>query len=110
MLRTQYLSFLINGTCENGNKELTISEALINIGVFNDNRPVFDLGVKMWRGRAPAYIYLKSDGAKPIEPPRCGPALWGNKGYTPAFVEGLLHETARASQHAHLALSCIGYA
>jgi hypothetical protein len=105
MLTTQYLPSIVYGTCENGNKELTMSEALINIGVFNDNRAVFDLGVKMWRGRAPAYIYLKSDGPQPIEPPGCGPALWGNKGYTPEFVEGLLQETARDSQHANLALS-----
>lgn len=105
MLTTQFLPYLIHGTCENGNKELTIAEALINIGVFNDNRVVFDWGVKMWRGRTPAYIYLKSDGAKPIEPPGCGEALWGNKGFMPEFVEGLLQETARDSQHPGLALA-----
>jgi hypothetical protein len=105
MLTTQYLPSIIHGTCENGNKELTMSEALINIGVFNDARAAFDLGVKMWRGRAPAYIYLKTDGPKPVEPPGCGPALWGNKGFTPAFVDGILQETARDSQHANLALS-----
>jgi hypothetical protein len=105
MLTTQFLPQLIHGTCENGNKELTIAEALINIGVFNDDRAVYDLGVKMWRGRAPAYIYLSSDGAKPIEPPGCGMAIWGNKGFTPQFVEGLLQETARDSQHANMALA-----
>ena len=105
MLTTQYLPSLIHGTCENGNKELTMSEAIIAIGVFNDNRAAFDHGVKMWRGRAPAYIYLKSDGPKPVEPPGCGPALWGNKGFTPEFVDGLLQETARDSGHANLALS-----
>jgi hypothetical protein len=105
MLTTQYLPSIVHGTCENGNKELTMSEALINIGVFNDNRAAYDLGVKMWRGRAPAYIYLKSDGPKPVEPPGCGPAIWGNKGLTPEFVNGLLQETARDSGHANLALS-----
>jgi hypothetical protein len=105
MLTTQFLPSLVHGTCENGNKELTQSEAIINIGVFNDNRAVFDWGVKIWRGRAPAYIYLRSDGLKPIEPPGCGPALWGNKGFTPEFFEGLLQETARDSGHANLALS-----
>jgi hypothetical protein len=105
MLTTQFLPALIHGTCENGNKELTIAEALINIGVFNDNRVVFDWGVKMWRGRTPAYIYLKSDGPKPIEPPGCGEAIWGNKGFMPEFVEGLLQETARDSQHPGLALA-----
>ena len=82
-----------------------MSEALINIGVFIDDRAVFDLGVKIWRGRAPAYIYLKSDGAKPIEPPGCGPAIWGNKGLVPDLVEGILQETARDSGHANLALA-----
>jgi hypothetical protein len=105
MLRTQFLPSLIHGTCENGNKELTMSEALINIGVFNDDRAVYDLGVKIWRGRAPAYIYLKSDGPKPVEPVGCGTALWGNKGYTPELVDGLLQETARDSGHANMALA-----
>lgn len=105
MLTTQFLPSLIHGTCENGNKELTQSEAIVNIGVFNDNRSAFDHGIRIWRGRAPAYIYLKSDGAKPIEPPGCGPALWGNKGFTPELVEGLLQETARDSGHANMALA-----
>ena len=105
MLRTQYLPSLIHGTCENGNKELTMSEAIVNIGVFNDDRAVFELGLKMWRGRAPAYIYLKSDGPKPIQPVGCGAAIWGNKGIVPEFVEGLLQETYRDSQHAALGLA-----
>ncbi|MGI8746520.1 MAG: alginate lyase family protein [Bryobacteraceae bacterium] len=105
MLTTQYLPSLIHGTCENGNKELTMSEAIINIGVFNNNRAAFDFGIKMWRGRTPATIYLKTDGPKPIEPPGCGPAIWGNKGFTPEFVDGLLQETARDSQHANMALA-----
>jgi len=107
MLTTQYLPSLIHGTCENGNKELTMSEALINIGVFNDNRAAFEHGLKMWRGRAPAYIYLKTDGPKPIDPPGCGAALWGNKGFTPELTDGLLQETARDSQHANMALAGI---
>jgi hypothetical protein len=105
MLRTQYLPSLIHGDRENGNKELAMCEALINIGVFNDDPTVFELGVKMWRGRTPAYIYLKTDGPKPVEPPGCGPAIWGNKGLTPEFVNGLLQESARDSHHAWLAFS-----
>lgn len=105
MLTTQFLPHLIRGTCENGNKELTMSEAIMNIGVFNDSREVFDFAVKMWRGRAPAYIYLAKDGPKPVEPLGCGPALWGNKGFTPQLVEGLLQETARDSNHANMGFS-----
>jgi len=105
MLTTQYLPSLIHGTCENGNKEMTMSEAIVNIGVFNDNRAAFDFGIKMWRGRAPAVIYLKSDGAQPVEAVGCGQAIWGNKGLTPEFVDGLLQETARDSQHAAMAFA-----
>jgi hypothetical protein len=79
MLTTQYLPSLIHGTCENGNKELTMSEAIVNIGVFNDNRAAFDFGIKMWRGRAPAAIYLKTDGPAPREAAGCGLAIWETK-------------------------------
>jgi hypothetical protein len=105
MLTMQFLPSLIHGTCENGNKELTQSEAILNIAVFTDNRSAFDHGLKLWRGRAPAYIYLKSDGPKPIEPIGCAPAIWGNKGFVPEFVEGLLQESARDSGHANMALA-----
>jgi len=105
MLTTQYLPSLIHGTCENGNKELTMSEAIVNIGVFNDNRAAFDFGIKMWRGRAPATIYLKTDGPMPLEAVGCGLAIWGNKGLTPEFVDGLEQETARDSQHAAMAFA-----
>ena len=67
MLTTQYLPSLVGGDCENGNKELSMSEALINIGVFNDDRATFELGLKMWRGRTPAYIYLSTDGPTPVK-------------------------------------------
>ncbi len=108
MLATQYVPSLIGGSCENGNKELSMSEALINIGVFNDDRHTFDLGVKMWRGRAPAYIYLKTDGATPVKPANCEEmAIWGNKGYTTPLVDGLLQETCRDSGHANMALAAM---
>ncbi|MGV3530581.1 MAG: family 16 glycoside hydrolase [Flavisolibacter sp.] len=110
MLRVQYLPTIIHGDCENGNKELAMCEALINIGVFLDDRTVFEHGLRMWRGRAPAYIYLESDGPEPIEPPGCGPAIWGNKGYTPEFVDGLLQETARDEHHPWMAYASMANA
>jgi hypothetical protein len=107
MLASQYVPSLLGGSCENGNKELSMSEALINIGVFNDDRGTFDAGVRMWRGRAPAYIYLATDGPTPVKPAGCDMAIWGNKGYTTPLVDGLLQETCRDSQHANLALSAM---
>jgi len=107
MLTTQYVPSIINGSCENGNKELSMSEALINIGVFNDDHATFDAGVKMWRGRAASYIYLSTDGATPVKPANCDMAIWGNKGITTPLVDGLLQESVRDSGHANLALSAM---
>ena len=107
MLATQYVPSLIGGSCENGNKELSMSEALINIGVFNDDRASFDAGVKIWRGRAPAAIYLSTDGPTPVKPVGCDMAIWGNKGHTTPLVDGLLQETCRDSGHANMAFSAL---
>jgi hypothetical protein len=106
MLTTQYIPAIINGSGENGNKELSMADALINIGVFNDDRATFDKGVKMWRGRTPAYIYLTTDGPEPLPAPGWKEMpIWGNKGLTTPYVDGLLQESVRDSNHANLALS-----
>jgi hypothetical protein len=106
MLATQYVPSIIGGSCENGNKEICMSEALINIGVFNDDRAIFDAGIKMWRGRAPALIYLTTDGPTPVKAANCQDMpIWGNKGYTTKLVDGLLQETCRDSGHANMALA-----
>jgi hypothetical protein len=108
MLATQYLPSLVNGSCENGNKELSMADAIINIGVFNDDRSTFELGLKMWRGRTPAYIYLSSDGSAPVKAVNCDSMpIWGNKGMTTPFVDGLLQESVRDSGHANLALAAM---
>jgi len=108
MLATQYVPSLINGSGENGNKELSMSEALINIGVFNNDRATFDRGVKMWRGRAPAYIYLSTDGPTPVKAAGWDAMpIWGNKGQTTPYVDGLLQESVRDSGHANLGFSAM---
>lgn len=109
MLVTQYVPSLINGCDENGNKELAMAEALINIGVFNDDRVTFANGVRMWRGRVPAVIYLRSDGSSPIQPPNglSASAPWSNKGVLPPLVDGVLQETARDPHHANMALASL---
>lgn len=107
MLVTQYVPSLIHGCDENGNKELAMAEALIAIGVFNDDRILFAHGVKMWRGRTPATIYLTTDGPTPIAPPNGlrQSAPWSNKGKQPPFVDGLLQETMRDPHHANMAFA-----
>jgi hypothetical protein len=108
MLVKQYVPWIIKGSCENGNKELSMAEALINIGVFNDDREIFERGIKMWRGRAPAYIYLSSDGPTPLKAEGCDSMpIWGNKGLTTPYVDGLLQESVRDSNHANMALAAM---
>jgi chitodextrinase len=73
MLNNVYVPTIIAGDpSSNGNWELSMSDGLINIGVFTDNRSVFNSGVAMWRARVPAYIYLSTDNngnGQPIAPP-----------------------------------------
>ena len=107
MLATQYVPSLSDGSDENGNKELAMSEALVAIGVFTDNRITFAHGVRMWRGRTPATIYLTTDGPIPLPPPNGlqKTAPWSNKGKQTPFVDGLLQETMRDPHHANMAFA-----
>lgn len=104
MLSTQYVPTLQTGgpPCFNGNWELVIAEALLNISVFTENRAWFDQAVSFWRDRTPAYMYLTTDGPQPkmpAVPNKCTQ-------YTPQqfwnqtkFVTGLAQETARDFHH-----------
>jgi hypothetical protein len=98
-----YLPPMATVPCDNGNWELTIDEALINIAVYNDDRTTFNNAVSRWEARAPAYIYLTSDGSSPKPPTPCAQstAPWGNAGVSPVYVQGLLQETYRDAQHAN---------
>src|SRR5262249_3735707 len=70
MLRTVFLPLLADGApSANGNWELIIIDALTSMAVFLDDHPTFTKALGMWRKRVPAYIYLKSDGPRPVSPP-----------------------------------------
>jgi hypothetical protein len=112
LLHDVYLPKVINGAAnENGNWELSMAEATIAIGVYNDDAATFARGVAMWRARVPAYIYLKSDGAYPVPPPggnKTTPAAliayWQNQ---PTFMEGLSQETCRDFGHLTLGFAAM---
>ena len=62
----------------------------------------------MWRCRTPATIYLSSDGPTPVKATGCDLLpIWGNKGQTTPFIDGLLQESVRDSQHANMALAAM---
>ena len=62
MLRNAFLPHVINGwKGGDANWLLSMAEATINIGIFNDDRATFDKGIAAWRAQVPATIYLTSD-------------------------------------------------
>lgn len=115
MLRNVYLPEIINGRPNtNGNWELVMIETIMGIGVFLDDRTVFDKGVSLWRGRVPAYIYLTSDGSLPKPPPNSSidtPAeiidYWQGQD---TFVDGLAQETCRDFGHTGWGLESAAHA
>lgn len=99
LLITQYEPYLVSGSCKNGNWELVMTSAMMNISVFTDDPVLFDKAVGFWKERVPAYMYLSSDGPTPMAPTDCPginvPGLWNQS----RFVDGLAQETARDLGH-----------
>jgi hypothetical protein len=110
MLLNVYYPELQNGAPGgiNGNWELTMIDAIAGIGVFCDNKTIFDKAVTMWRRRVPAYIYITSDGATPVAPPggSASAGFWKNPG---KYVEGLGQETCRDLGHLTFGFSSMLY-
>ena len=103
MLDEVYRPMVEKGSPSNGNWETSMIEATLNIAIFNDDRALFDAGLKMWRERTPAYVYVTSDGAKPVPPPRgnkSGAALLSYWYDQSTFVDGVSQETCRDLSHA----------
>ncbi|MCE0497559.1 MAG: hypothetical protein LV481_06405 [Methylacidiphilales bacterium] len=48
-----------------GNRELSVCNALVAIGVFNNDRAAFTEGITHWVSYVPCWIYLTSDGPTP---------------------------------------------
>jgi hypothetical protein len=110
MLTTVYLPQVIAGSRSNGNWELSMIEAIMNIGVFNDDPPTFQKGVAMWRKRTPAYLYLTTDGATPVVPPTgniTGAALTTYWYGQTQLVDGVCQETCRDLGHVQYGLAAM---
>jgi hypothetical protein len=102
-LHDVYLPMVVNGDPgANGNWELAMTEATMNIAIFLDDRVTFDKAVGMWRKRVPAYIYLSTDGPTPVPPPGTNKSqaqlisYWYNQS---TFVDGVGQETCRDFGH-----------
>ncbi len=104
MLNTAILPQIINGSTSNGNWEISMIEALIGIGVFNDDQATFNTGITYWKQRIPAYFYYHTDGAAPVPAPR-GTASWYGQTVYDASVDGISQETCRDFGHAQYGIS-----
>ena len=104
MLNTAILPQIINGSTSNGNWEISMIEALIGIGVFNDDQATFNTGITYWKQRIPAYFYYHTDGAAPVPAPR-GTASWYGQTVYNASVDGISQETCRDFGHAQYGIS-----
>jgi hypothetical protein len=98
MLSKVYLPEVVNGSTSNGNWDTSMIEATMNIAVFLDDMPTFQKAVTLWKERTPAYIYLTSDGALPVQPPRDPKSTSALETYwydPAAFIDGLTQESCR---------------
>jgi hypothetical protein len=105
MLNTAFLPILVPGNPTfNGNWELSMINAMMCIGVFNEDATTFDRAVLLWRKRVPAYFYLTADGPTPARPygstalnaDRDIKNYWGNPNQ---YFDGLCQETLRDFGH-----------
>ncbi|OKI40592.1 hypothetical protein A6A27_39630 [Micromonospora sp. CB01531] len=114
MLRNVYLPEIVNGMpTYNGNWELVMMEAAIGIGIFLDDRAVYNAAMAKFRARVPAYIYLTSDGPYPVPPagtsidtPSEIISFWQGQS---TFVDGLTQETCRDFTHTGYGISSISH-
>jgi hypothetical protein len=108
-----YLPMLSDGSGSNGNWELIMTDALMGIAVFLGDRASFTKAVALWRGRVPAYIYLKSDGPAPLSPPTRKKAGAGLIDYwygQSTLVDGLAQETCRDFGHTAMGINAAFHA
>jgi hypothetical protein len=113
VLRNVYLPEIINGSNSNGNWELSMTEAIQGIGVFLEDKTVYDKAIALYRLRVPAYVYLASDGALPKTVPSQNlntrdkiVGYWQGQG---TFVTGLTQETCRDFTHTGYGISSISH-
>ncbi len=104
--------FLISYTAGgNGNGGMTWTEAIMNIGIYTNDRAIYDKAVAWYKIKMPQLIYLTSDGARPPMPTDANtgkPWGWGTVEqhwrYPTQWVNGLETETCRDMGHTFMGL------
>jgi len=120
MMTVKLLPIVEHGASTNGNIGLAMTEASLHIGIYTDNGTAVNNAVALWRGQAPAYIYISSDGPSPKRPPAqphlqwtspvCGPnctdrqmeGYWHGQKIFGAAQDGVCQESCRDLGHVQL--------
>lgn len=66
--KTVHLDALGAGWVSSSNWETSVAEAWVNIGIFTNDRSIFNKGIAYWRQETPRYMYMQSDGTLPLNP------------------------------------------
>lgn len=117
MLKTVYYPVIKNGWSSGSNWLTTASESMINIGVFTNDRTIFNRGVNYWRAVVPSNIYMTSDGSYPLAQPKLVDGtdtfsylyktesqIASNWKTPKSYVNGLTQETCRDLAHTQMAM------
>ncbi|MCW2974245.1 MAG: hypothetical protein JWN72_2518 [Thermoleophilia bacterium] len=112
MLRTIFLPNVINGWKAGAvNWVYSMADATMGIGVFLNDRAVYDNGLADWRANLRSSLYLTSDGSRPATPPGTTFSATEllSRWSTRSFVNGQEGETCRDASHMNFGLAALTY-
>jgi hypothetical protein len=107
MLNTQYLPYFNagQGNGKNGNWSLSMIDAMMGIGVFNDDTATFNQAVSMWPQWVKGYFYSSAnDGGAPYTFSG-GPTGWNGQTVFNSATSGVSQETCRDTQHVGMGMA-----
>jgi hypothetical protein len=116
MLKNIFLPRVIDGWTGGGfNWMTTFADLTVDIGVFTNDRAVFDNGIDDWRRMVRAHMHLTSDGPVTVPAELTGvsktPAIYWHMGSlaNPTWVNGQTQETCRDLGHNAMGISSAIY-
>jgi len=106
------LPLIANETNANGNWATSMIEGIAGIAVLTEDEELLQRAAFFWRTRVPSYVYMASDGPRPVplpvRPGGQGPPNtqgWYGQETFNASVEGLAQETCRDAEHTQMGLA-----
>jgi len=122
MLRRVMLPRIVDGWTSGGsNWNNSMTNGVMNIAVYTDDRALFEKALGMWRQRVRETIYLASDGAEPVPAPNqrgadgrwksgsLAKAWWGQTEFS-SRTNGISQEVCRDFGHATMSIASLSQA